>query len=150
MSVKLPIIGEPGAPQYNVDAMKVAKISVGIATTNDVVLTGAAETTALFAVEAGVFVHEVLARVTTAFTASAAITIGDTDVDGFFNATYLGCTTASADVARSSRIPLDSDTGVLAYARGRYYGSTDAINAITGGTCAAGAMDVYVVYSRQI
>lgn len=149
MSVSIPMIGEAGAPQIDFDQLKVAKATVGIATTNDVVLSGEAVATTIFAVSAGVVVHEMLARVVTAFTDSAALTIGDTDVDGFFTAATLGATDAATAALKSSRSQLSSDdTTVAAYGNGVVFDSAANIGVTAGATFAAGQLEVYVLYSR--
>ena len=77
----IPIKGEMVPPIVDGGLFHIAKVTVGSngSTGNDVLVPTEAATTALFNVKAGTIVHEVLAKVVTAYTGSAAITLGDSD-----------------------------------------------------------------------
>lgn len=142
MSKPIPYLGEMVLSNDFPAPKRVAHITIGAATTNDVVLstTGAY---ALFTVPANLMVHEMKTLVTTAFTASVDLTIGDTDVDGWFKEAAIAATTAVA-----TGIPTSSIGTTEAYSKGRIYSATDAINVtVSGATVAAGVGHVYMVYS---
>ena len=123
--------------------------SPGVYHTQSMIINGSdADSTAanvMFGINASsddpVFLKEVRARTLVAHTGSGTITIGDSgDVDGWFNAASLACTTAVTDGT------FKSSTDALATARGRLFSSTaltlDAIyDGITGGQ-----LEVFVEY----
>ena len=152
MSVSIPVRGEQGAPMHNFDNMRVAKATVGIATTNDVVLDGSAAATAIFSVAAGTLVHEIVARVVTAFTASSALSLGDSDdVDGWAHAVLLGCTVVSTNLVSSKGAMIGSTalpSDPTLYAPGKYYAAAQTVDVTAGATFEAGQVDVYMLYSR--
>lgn len=152
MAITVPTIGESLPASKGFDVMRVVKATVGPATTNDVVLDGSATATGVFSVAAGTVVHEVIARISTAFTASAALSIGDSDdVDGWAHAVLLACTVVSTNLVSSKGGMLNSTalpTDPTAYAPGKYYAAAQTIDVTAGATFAAGAMDVFLVYSR--
>lgn len=157
MAITIPLAGEIVPPIVGGGMLHVAKATVGSAgsTGKDVDIPVEAATTALFSVKAGTMVHEILAYVNTAYTASAAITIGDSDdADGWFAVANLAATvlsTASTTLFRSSRNELLSTalTGDLnTYGTGRLYAADQDINVVSGASTLVGQMDVYLVYSR--
>lgn len=154
MSISVPLRGELGAPMHNFDVMRVAKAKVGSpgSTDVDVVLDGTAAATAIFSVAAGTLVHEVVARVATAYTASAALSLGDSDdVDGWAHAVLLGCTVVSTNLVSSKGAMIGSTalpSDPTLYAPGKYYAAAQTIDVTAGATFAVGQMDVYMLYSR--
>lgn len=136
----LPRVGEvftgPGVP-------KLAKVTVGFASTNDVVVT-AQTTYAIFNVPAGMMVLDVFSIVNTAFTTSLTANIGDgDDTDGWLATAKVAPTTAvTTGIHKRSTLPTAE-----AYAGGKVYAAADTIDVLIGGaTPAAGQMDVYVLY----
>lgn len=157
MAITIPLAGEIVPPIVGGGMLQVAKATVGSdgSTGNDVLVPTEAATTALFNVKAGTMVHEIIAYVATAYTASAAITIGDSDdADGWFVAANLACTvlySASTTIMRSSRnellsTALTADLNV--YGAGKVYTVDQPINIVSGASNLVGQMDVYLVYSR--
>jgi hypothetical protein len=91
----------------------------------------------------GVMVHSVTWDVETAFTASVTITLGDTEVAaGFVAAAQLAATIISTGAA------FDDTSASAAYAVGRRYLTTDAIDAtVAAANPVVGLLNVYCVYS---
>lgn len=140
MSVKtLPRSGEHAMPT----GVKIAKVTVGYASTNDVAVT-AQTTYPIFNVKAGMLVLNVLANVNTAFTTSVTLNIGDgTDTDGFLATAKI----APQSAVTSGILKTTSVATAEAFAGGRLYTADDTIDVVVAGaTPVAGQMDVYVVY----
>ena len=153
MAKTIPIKGEIVPPIVDGGLFHIAKATVGSpgSTGYDVDLSGEAATTALFSVKAGTIVHEVLAKVVTAFTGSAAITIGDSDATtGWMQAANLGCTVISSELKTSRNVLLSTalTADLNAYGAGKIYTADQTIDLVGGATFAVGQMDVYLVYSR--
>lgn len=157
MAITIPLAGEIVPPIVGGGMLHVAKATVGSAgsTGKDVDIPVEAATTALFNVKAGTMVHEILAYVATAYTASVAMTIGDSDdVDGWMTTVALDSTSlysASTTYIHTSRnvllsTALTADLNV--YGNGRVYAADQTINITTGASTLVGQMDVYLVYSR--
>lgn len=147
MAKSIPVIGEFVPPISDGGMLHVAKCTVGSpgSTGKDVDLSGEATTTALFNVKAGTIVYDLLAKVVTAFTASAALTIGDSDdVDGFMAVAELASTVISSEL-RSSK---SSSALTNVYQNGKIYAADQTIDVVAGATFAVGQVDVYLVYSR--
>lgn len=142
MSAKaLPAVGEaflgndPGA-------MRVTKVTLGAAAANDVVCAAQA-TYKLFDVAAGVVIDNIRYVVSTAFSTSVTMTIGDTDADGFLTSVNIAPTVGVS-------------TGILktlvaaAYAGGKWYSAADAINAvIAGASPAAGRIELFFYWHQE-
>lgn len=143
----VPVTGEFVPPIVDGGMLHVAKVTVGSpgSTGKDVDLSGEATTTTLFNVKAGTIVYDVLAKVVTAFTGSAALTLGDSDdVDGYMTTAELASTVISSEL-RSSK----SSSGLTnVYQNGKVYAADQSIDVVAGATFAVGQMDVYLVYSR--
>jgi len=142
----IPAPGDPYAPKVGIDVVRVAKVSVGSpgSTAFDVVLSGEIAATPIFSVGANVMVHDLLAKVVTAYTASAAFTVGDSDdVDGYMAAVDLICTVISSEL-RSSK---SSTTLATVYGMGKIYSAAQTIDVTAGATFAVGQMDCYLLYS---
>ena len=143
----VPVSGEFVPPIVNGGTVQVAKVTVGSpgSTGMDVDLSGEAVVTPLFNVKAGTIVYDMLAKVVTAFTASAALTLGDSDdVDGYMTVTELVSTVISSEF-RSSK----ASTALTAiYQFGKAYAADQTIDVVAGATFAVGQMDVYLVYAR--
>jgi hypothetical protein len=111
-------------------------ITVGSATTCDIVV-GDLGVYDLIDVTEPIIVYGVYTEVVTAFTASVAMTLGDSaDVDRYADNTNIGSTTAA--------------TGILVAATASLPMSADAIPVqivVSGATVAAGLMNVYFSYS---
>jgi hypothetical protein len=103
------------------------------------------ETVPLFDINAtDIIVHSLYRDVETAFTASVTITLGDgANAGGFMDAVTLAATVISSG-------QLSEDTNAnQEYLMGKWYKTTDAIDAVVGGADpAVGKMSVYVVYSH--
>ena len=143
----VPVSGEFVPPIVNGGTVQVAKVTVGSlgSTGYDVDLAAEAATTPIFNVKAGTMVLDVLAKVVTAFTASAAITLGDSDdVDGYMTTAELACTVISSEF-RSSK---SSSALTNVYQNGKFYAADQSIDLVTGASTIVGQMDVYLVYSR--
>lgn len=146
----VPIKGEFVPPIVDGGIVQVAKVSVGSvgSTGYDVDLGAEAATTPIFNVKAGTMVLDVLAKVVTAFTASVAMTIGDSDdVDGYFLAASINSTVISSEF-RSAKSQYSSDALPAAYGMGKLYAADQSIDIVTGASTIVGQMDVYLVYSR--
>ena len=145
MTKPIPVVGEPVPPIVDGGMLHIAKASIGIATTNDVVMTGEIAATPIFTVAAGTIVYDLLAKVVTAFTASAALTIGDSDdVDGYMAVTELVSTVISSELRTSK----GSTALTAVYQFGKIYAAEQTIDVTAGATFAVGQADVYLVYSR--
>jgi len=146
-AVAIPQIGE----EYIPHGLYVARCRVGFGeSTADSVCdsnglnrwTNTQETIPLFDINAtDILVHSVHRDVTTAFTAAVTITIGDgANAAGFVAAALLAATVISSGQL--------ADTVGAEYVGGKWYKTTDAIDAVVGGADpAVGQMDVYCVYS---
>jgi len=151
MSKPIPVVGEFVPPIVDGGMLHVAKATVGSvgSTGNDVDLGAEAATTPLFAVKAGTIVYDMLAKVVTAFTASVAMTIGDSDsVAGWFPDAALGATTISSEFKSAKNVPSTAITDLNAYGAGKLYSADQTIDIVTGASTIVGQMDVYLVYSR--
>ena len=153
MAKTIPIVGEIVPPIVDGGLFHTAKATVGSdgSTGNDVLVPTEAATTALFSVKAGTIVHEVLAKVVTAYTASSALTIGDSDdADGWMQAANLGCTVISSELKTSRNVLLSTalTLDLNAYGAGKVYAADQDINVVSGASNLVGQMDVYLVYSR--
>ena len=153
MAKTIPISGEFVPPIVDGGLFHIAKVTVGSdgSTGNDVLVPTEAATTALFNVKAGTIVHEILAKVVTAYTASAAITLGDSDAAaGWMQAANLACTVISSELKTSRNILLTTALTVdlNAYGQGKIYAADQDINVVSGASNLVGQMDVYLVYSR--
>jgi len=136
MAKTIPYIGEF---VHSVDypaPMRVARITVGSATTNDIVL-GDTGATALFNVPANLVVHKMDMAVNTAFTASVTLSVGSsTDATGLMTTANTACTTAGYKTGSGDEL------------YGFKFSSTDVIYITqAGATVAAGQADIYLVYS---
>jgi len=143
MSKTIPYVGEFLNSGDFPALMRCAHLLVGPDTTNDVIVTTQA-TYDLLTLPAGAVVHNALTLVRTAFTASVTLTIGDSDsAAGFF---------ASSDIVPQSTggvfVNSNALSATAAYALGKQYAASQALQMVVGGaTAAAGLMDVYVLYS---
>jgi Ca2+-binding RTX toxin-like protein len=149
----IPIKGEMVPPIVDGGLFHIAKVTVGSngSTGNDVLVPTEAATTALFNVKAGTIVHEVLAKVVTAYTGSAAITLGDSDdAAGWMRAANLACTVISSELKTSRNVLLTTalTADLNAYGAGKIYSADQDINVVSGASNLVGQMDVYLVYSR--
>ena len=142
MAKTIPYTGEM-VLSYDFPApVRCAHVTIGSATTNDVVLSTTGSY-AIFNVPANLMVHEMKTLVTTAFTASVDLILGDTDTDGWFKEAGIAATTAV-----STGVPKSSIGTTEAYSKGRIYSTTDAINVgLSGAACAAGLAHIYMFYS---
>lgn len=148
MAVSIPVASEnKNNPYPDGGVLNIAKCTVGSpgSTGMNVDLSGEIATTALFSVAANTIVYDVLAKVNTAFTALAALTIGDSDdVGGFMAVTELASTVVSSEFRTSK-----ASTALTAvYQFGKLYSAAQTIDVTAGATFAVGQMDVYLVYSR--
>lgn len=144
-AVLVPAYGEAFQPY----SPRVKKVSFGFATDNDVVVTSTGDYK-LFTPSHGVLVTDMRIKVVTAFNIST-ITIGDTDVDGYFagsDVVFTGVTTQAKSMQHTS-----TAFGVTApaYRDGRFYstdaGDTMAINAqVTAAAVTAGKAYAYIFY----
>ena len=153
MAKPIPVIGEIVPPIVDGGLFHIAKVTVGSdgSTGNDVLVPTEAATTALFNVKAGTIVHEILAKVVTAYTASAAITIGDSDAAaGWMAAANLACTVISSELKTSRNVLLTTalTADLNPYGQGKIYAADQDINVVSGASNLVGQMDVYLVYSR--
>lgn len=140
MAKTFPYIGEV-IPSNDFPApMRMMRVTVGSATTNDVVLS-TQTTYDLFTVPAGCVISEVLSQVNTAFTASVTLTVGDSDdADGW---------SASATIAPQSTGGI-LVTGAGAYGAAKNYTAAQAVQIVVGAAdVAAGQADLYFVYSMS-
>ena len=91
--------------------------------------------------EANVLVEEIESQVVIAHTATAVITIGDSDdVDGFW--------TDCLYLPNSSGATFNAPATTVGYAAGRLYTSSQSIDVVITGTMSAGKSKLRVVYSR--
>lgn len=122
---------------------KVKKVSIGVASSNDVVF-DAVESLPIFNVPADTMVLEVLAYTPTAWTATDTLDIGDgTDPDGWLASAKIAPTVAQTnEVRKRSTLPTAE-----AYAGGKLYTAADTIDAAVGvATPVVGQTDIYIVY----
>lgn len=146
MSKTIPYDGE-FIPSNDFPApMRVAHVTIGYATTNDVVLTSTGDY-ALFTVPANCVVHDMLTCVTTAFT-NGVITLGDSDdVDGYATDTSW----APASTCTTVGVPKKTSGLAGAYANGKYYSASQAINAqVTTAAVTVGAAEVFLLFSMAL
>ena len=148
-AVAIPQIGE----EYIPHGLYVARCRVGFGeSTADSVCdsnglnrwTNTQETIPLFDINAtDILVHQVYRDVTVAFTGSVTITLGDgANAGGFLDAVSLAATVISSGQV------IEDTAANGEYLGGKWYKTTDAIDAVVGGADpAVGAMDVYVTYS---
>jgi len=143
MSKTIPYVGEFLHSQDFPAPLRVAHLTAGPATTNDVVIT-TANTYPLFTVPAGLIVHNVQSIVTSVFTESVTLTIGDSDsAAGYLAAADIG----STDVVTTGILKNSSAAGE-AYATGKQYTAAQTIDVVVAGaTAAIGVIHVYLVYS---
>jgi hypothetical protein len=102
------------------------------------------ETIALFDINAtDIVVHQVTRDVETAFTASVTVSVGDgANASGFIASADFAATLASSGLVLN-------DTSALAYGYGKWYKSTDTIDAVVGGAdVATGVAHIFLVYSH--
>jgi hypothetical protein len=138
------ILSVPGNAQGNQSRpVKVARITMGSAATNDVQVDAQA-TYQLLSIPAGTLVLSVRARVITAFSTSVTITLGDTNAA----AGYLSSAKIAPTSADAVGIPTASHVGTEdAYSGGRKYLAADFLKAVIGGaTPAAGKLEIFVEY----
>jgi len=102
----------------------------------------------LFAVASGVWVQEIRTNVNTAFTASVAIDIGDSDDDdGWVSYGLCAATTAVTSGAYKSSLTTDSAANAYGIAHGKIYTSTQAIQAkVWGAAPSAGELEILCQY----
>jgi len=143
--------------------MKVAKVTYGVSSGNpDVVASCTSDAVGLdtlFDIPANMIIHDIGWQVTESFTNGATLTLGPaSDPDGFATAAHLGGSDAAdAEIVWMKSLGLaalmgatfpTSDTAFPALAGGFTTSGTDAIGMTSAAvTLAAGAVDVYVVYS---
>lgn len=156
MSKTLPYIGEPYVG-HNV--LKVQRIVVGADSSDnpDVLVTDCGTYALWTPVPAGLFVHEVMAHVDTAWTGSVTMTLGDTDVDGYLTAALIGDTTADTSDWATSKVLVGATGAIVAaggaYRAGRYYNATDTggINlVVAGATPTAGKVTFWISYVENL
>ncbi len=123
--------------------IKVAKVNLGFAAGNDVVIT-ATGTFTIFNVKAGTLVLDVMAYTPTAWTATMTMTIGDAATPaGWLASAKIAPTVAQTDgVRKSSDLPTADG-----YAGGKLYSVATAIQAVIGTAAPiVGQTDIYIVY----
>jgi hypothetical protein len=133
----IPEIGEFGSADRTPMKRQLAHVTVGPATTNDLVVTSTT-TYVLFNVDEPIVVFSLYTQVTTPFTASVALDIGDsTNLERFSGSATIGATTSGA--------VLVSATGLtVPYA---YAAAQDITIDVNGATAAVGVLDVYIEYA---
>lgn len=143
-AVLVPAYGEAFQPF----ARLVKKVTFGPSSDYDVNMTSTGTYT-LFTPTHGVFVENMILNKITAFTSGGSITIGDTDVDGYF----LSSDALFSDTGIKNMKHVSTAFGATlpAYIAGRYYSSdasdTMAITAtVTTTTIAAGKAYLYILY----
>ena len=110
----------------------------------DVIVTAAADYPLININEPNVMVHKLDKQVVIPFgaTATFTLTIGDTDVDGYWTDTLFLSTTCDAVFANVA--------STVAYAAGRLYTSTDVINLTNSIVINAGRARLRIEYSRGV
>ena len=147
-AVSIPQIGE----QFN-NGLYVARCIVGYGDTGNSAggasdgfdrWTDTQETIALFDINAtDIVVHHVYRDVVTAFDASVTVSVGDgANASGFIASADFAATLASSGLVMN-------DTEAYAYGMGKWYKTTDTIDAVFGGAdVSTGVAHVFVVYSH--
>lgn len=128
-------------------AIKVAKVSIGAAASNDVQFT-AQSTKAVFNVPANCLVLEVMAYTPTAWTASVTMTVGDgAAAAGFLASAKIAPTSAQTDgIVKSTNVATAE-----AFAGGKLYLAADTIDVVIGGaTPVVGQTDLYIKYIENV
>ena len=145
-AVSIPDVGEiftGSKPQ----AIKIAKVSIGVAAANDVVF-DAQETLAIFNVPANCLVVDMWAYTPTAWTASVTLDAGDgDDPNGWLATAKVAPTSAQTDglAKRSTKATAE------AYAGGKLYLVADTIDIVIGGaTPLVGQSDIYMAYIENV
>lgn len=145
-AISIPDVGESflgSKPQ----AVKIAKVSIGFAASNDVVF-DAQETLAVFNVPANCLVLDMYIYTPTAWTASVTLNVGDgTDTDGWLATAKVAPTSAQTDglAKRTSKATAE------AFAGGKLYLAADTIDVIIGGaTPLVGQSDIYIEYIEDV
>jgi len=127
----------------NPQIVKVKKISIGVAASNDVVF-DAIESLPVLNVPAGTLVLNVAIYTPTAWTATCILDVGDgTDPDGFLATAKVAPTVAQTNgVRKLSTLPTAE-----AYAGGKFYAVDDTIDVAVGTAIpVVGQSDIYVTY----
>ena len=127
----------------NPQVVKVRKVSIGVAASNDVVF-DAIESLAVFNVPANTLVLEVAIYTPTAWTATVILDVGDgVDPNGFLATAKVAPTAAQTDgVLKRSTLPTAE-----AYAAGKLYAAADTIDVAIGTAIpAVGQSDIYISY----
>lgn len=145
-AIDIPFVGERFVGEKP-QIVKIAKVTAGSASTNDVVLS-AQEASALFNIPANTLVLDVYANVNTAFTALVTLDIGDgTDPAGWLATAKI----APQSAVSSGLVKRSSKATAEAYAGGKLYGSADTIDITVGAAdVAAGQIDVYIEYIDNV
>jgi len=123
--------------------IKVAKVSIGVAASNDVVF-DAIESLAVFNVPANCLVLEVAIYTPTAWTATAILDVGDgVDPNGWLATAKVAPTVAQTDgVLKRSTLPTAE-----AYAAGKLYTAADTIDVAIGTAIpAVGQSNIFITY----
>jgi len=127
--------------------VKVAKVSIGVAASNDVVF-DAIESLAVFSIKANTLILEVSAYTPTAWTATDTLDVGDgTAAAGFLASAKVAPTVAQTNgVLKRSTLPTAE-----AYAGGKFYAVADTIDVAIGvATPVVGQTDIYISYIDNI
>lgn len=133
---RIPDIGDPQVVGNAAD-VRLAHVTAGFATTNDVVL-GDTATYTLFAMDEPCVVLAMYTQIETAFTASVTLDIGDTG-----SATRLSSDT-TIDPPTTGAIFVAATGLAVPYA---YATAADIELAVGGATVAAGLLNIYVQYA---
>jgi hypothetical protein len=139
MSVVIPQVGERYVGE-NPQVPKIYRATVGAVAGSDVLL-DEQETVNVFSFAATAFVLFVQVKITTTWTASVTLTVGDgDDLDGFLTNALIGPQTDD-DTLGVGAISLGMGT---AYDKGKFYAAADTIDMVAAGaTPAAGVAEVY-------
>jgi hypothetical protein len=143
-AILIPAYGEAFLPYTRM----VKKVSFGFSSDLDVQMTTTGSFK-LFTPTHGVFVENMILNKITAFTTGGTITIGDTDVDGYFLSS--DALFSDAGIKNMKHVSTAFGATLPAYIAGRYYSSdasdTMAINAIITTTAPlAGKAYLYCLY----
>ena len=139
MTKSIPYVGETFTGTFPA-VEKVARVTYGSATTNDVVL-GAQGVSNLLTLPANCVVLNAKNIVKTAFTASVTLTVGDSDdADGLF---------ASATIAPQTAVTTGKLTvGAGADIAGKIYSASQPLQITVGGAdVAAGLGELFITYA---
>lgn len=134
----IPALGQFGLVSGVPAAVELAHVTVGPATTNDVVV-GDTNTYTLFQVDEPIAVLHMWTQVETAFTASVTVDIGDSGSLSRFSSD-----TTIAPASTGAVLVADTGIGTVPYV---YAAAQNITVDINGATVAAGLLHVYMQYA---